>query len=455
MLKRFTLVILAHPMIGWNSSATCHDQSARSLRSEGASVRRHLIICLDGVGFSTLQKMYDQGQFRVFQPPARLIAPFPTLTNPAVIEILQPLGAPEARGYEDYYYDPTSDRMRGGFFARFRRKTFIEGTFRELFDYHPSGVTMTLEYAVPPVSPWLDARLTLMKIRRKFEKSTASTFIAYLGSTDPLAHIGGEWLLRNFLATLDKTCQQLIRKANGQVDITLFSDHGNHFTRYRKVNLKPELERLGFRLDSGMKDERSVVQPRYGLVGCAVLYTREAYEQHVAVAAARTPGVDLAAYKQHDTVYLVARSGRARIVHRDGYYSYVTDVGDPLQLNPIIAELQRQGRVRADGFIADADLFEATHAHIYPDAVRRLWEGLTNHVEHPASVLVSFEDGYYDGSALLDVVAVLRATHGNLRREQSSGILLTTKRRLPEAVRAADAWSLLNEQSEITLNDER
>lgn len=449
-------VILFHLMIGSNSSATSHVQPTYlSLETTAVSGKRHLIICLDGVGFSTIQKMYEQGRFRLFQPPAPLIAPFPTLTNPGVIEILQPLGAPEARGYEDYYYDPVSDRMRGGFFARFRRKTFIEGTFRELFDYHPSGITMTLEYAVPPMSPWLDARLTLMKIRRKFQRSTAPTFIAYLGSTDPLAHIGGEWLLRNFLGTLDKTCREIIQKANGQVDITLFSDHGNHFTRYRKVNLKPELERMGFRLDEKLKDERSVVQPRYGLVGCAVLYTREAYEQQVAVAAARTPGVDLAAYKQHDTVYLVARSGRARIEHRDGYYGYFTDTGDPLQLKPILAELEREGRVRADGFIADADLFEATHAHIYPDAVRRLWEGLTNHVEHTASVLVSFEDGYYDGNALLDVLAVMRATHGNLRREQSYGILMTTRRQLPKVVRAADVWPLLNERSDMTHNDQR
>lgn len=407
------------------------------------TIKRHLMICVDGVGFSLIRKMYEAGRFRAFKPPARLIAPFPTLTNPGVIEILDPLGAPEARGYEDYYYDPTSDRMRGGFLARFRRKTFIEGTFRELFHYHPSPITMTLEYAVPPLSPWIDARLTLMKIRREFENSTVPRFIAYLGSTDPMAHVSGEWLLLNFLGTLDKVCQEIIHKSKGQVDITLFSDHGNHFTRYRKVNLEPELRRLGFRLDDALKDERSVVQPRYGLVGCAILYSHEAYKQHVAVAAARTPGVDLAAYQQGDVVYLVARSGRARIEHRDGYYRYSTDTGDPLRLQPIMAQLQSQGRVRADGFTADADWFAATHQHIYPDAVRRLWVGVTNHVEHPASVLVSFEDGYYDGSAMLDILAVLRATHGNLRRGQSEGILLTTKQELPEAVRAADVWSVL------------
>ncbi|MBI3950141.1 MAG: hypothetical protein HY314_06775 [Acidobacteria bacterium] len=444
-LKASTLFYLLHLVTGPSLAAQTPSRLIDiSKTAKMNPAKRHLIICLDGVGFSIIQKMYEKGEFCVFKPPARLIAPFPTLTNPGVIEILGPIGAPEARGYEDYYYDPTSDQMCGGFFARFRRKTFIDGTFRALFDFHPSPITMTLEYAAPPVSPWIDARLTLMKVRDKFERSKASTFIAYIGSTDPLAHVGGEWLLRSFLGVLDKTCEEIIEQSNGQVDISVFSDHGNHFTRYRKVDLVPELKRLGFRLDDGLKDERSVVQPRYGLVGCAVLYSGEAYKQQIAVAAARTAGVDLAAYKQGDIVYLVARSGRARIEHRNGFYWYSADMGDPLRLLPILAELEKRGCIRNDGFIADADLFTATHHHVYPDAVRRLWEGLTNHVVHPASVLVSFEDGYYDGSTLLDILAVLRATHGNLRRGQTEAILMTTKRELPDAVRAGDVWSALS-----------
>jgi hypothetical protein len=249
--------------------------------------------------------------------------------------------------------------------------------------------------------------------------------------------------VRNILAALDRTCHRILQESDGQVDITLLSDHGNHFTRYRKLDLQPELNRLGFRLDDDLKGERHVVQPRYGLVGSTVLYTHGAYKQAAAVAAARTPGVDLAAYQQDGTVYIVARSGRARIEHRDEFYRYSADVGDPLQLKPIIAELERQGRVRADGFIADADLFAATATHVYPDAIRRVWEGVTNHVEHPASVLVSFEDGYYDGSTILDILAIMQATHGNLRRAQSEAVLMTTKHDLPEVVRAADVWTVL------------
>jgi len=58
-------------------------------------------------------------------------------------------------------------------------------------------------------------------------------------------------------------------------------------------------------------------------------------------------------------------------------------------------------------------------------------------------VLVSLEDGYYEGSDLLDVFAILRATHGNLRRAQTEGFVLTTAKALPEAIRATDLWSAL------------
>jgi hypothetical protein len=48
-------------------------------------------------------------------------------------------------------------------------------------------------------------------------------------------------------------------------------------------------------------------------------------------------------------------------------------------------------------------------------------------VAEPASVLVSLADGYYTGSLWLDLVAELQATHGNLRRDQTLGVVLATR----------------------------
>ncbi len=411
--------------------------------------RRHLVICVDGLPFSTLEKMCAGGQFAIFRKPARLIAPFPTLTNIGVVEVLKPLGVPEASGYEDYYYDPVRDRMRGGLFARFRRATFFDGTFREAFDYHPSPVAMNLEYAVPPLSPWIDARRTLWQIRRNFRKSDAPTYLAYLGATDALAHVGGERMLRNVLSALDDTCREIVLSAGGRVDITIFSDHGNQFDRQHKSDLRRRLESAGFKPGGNLKKEDAVVQPCYGLVGSAVLYGEEKDKPKLAAAAAEAEGADFAAYLQGGVVHVITRAGRATIERKGAWYRYCPDLGDPLALQPVLRSLAAAGRMRDDGFVADAHIFGATAGHEYPDALRRLWEGVTNHVVHPAGVIVSLEDGYYEGSALLDLFVILQSTHGNLRRSQSEGILMTTRGDLPEFIRAADAWSLISKPNPV------
>jgi len=61
---------------------------------------------------------------------------------------------------------------------------------------------------------------------------------------------------------------------------------------------------------------------------------------------------------------------------------------------------------------------------------------LTGQVENRADVLVNFADGYYSGSALMDVFAFLLATHGNLGRGQSLAFVIDTHRDLPPYVRA-------------------
>ncbi|HEU4596574.1 MAG TPA: hypothetical protein VFS10_15665, partial [Pyrinomonadaceae bacterium] len=103
-------------------------------RAQGAAAvaGRHIIICVDGVGFSTIEKMRAEGRFKAFGEPARMISPFPTLTNLSMTDILEPAGALETPGYEDSYFDAGADKLRGGIFDRLRGDRFVKGTFREL-----------------------------------------------------------------------------------------------------------------------------------------------------------------------------------------------------------------------------------------------------------------------------------------------------------------------------------
>ncbi len=408
-----------------------------------ATHTRRIIICVDGVGFSTIQKMRAEGRFKSFREPSRMIAPFPTLTNLALSDILRPAGASAPAGYEDNFFDVNANKMRGGILNRLRGDKFIDGTFRELFDYHPSAIKSGLGYAAPPVSTYVEALSDLVRLRQKARTSREPVFFAYTGATDSLAHLGGEKLVRSFLKQLDESITDIIRDSSAPIEVTIFSDHGNHYRGYRRAKLKSPLKRAGFRLDSRIKDDRSVVIPQFGLVGCAVLFTRESNEARLATALSGVTGVDFIAYETAGIVQLVSRDGAARIERSGGSYRYIIERGDPLGIAATMRELAARGKADADGFIDDADWFAATRAGGRPDAVRRVYDGATAGVGNRANVIVNFADGFYTGSSTLDIFAFLQATHGNLGREQTFGFVMDTRREMPAYVRAGEVWDAI------------
>jgi hypothetical protein len=404
---------------------------------------RHLIICVDGVGFSTIEKMRAEGKFPSFRNPARMIAPFPTLTNVAMTEILGPVGATEAAGYEDNFYDVGSNKMRGGLLDRFNNKRFIDGTFRELFDYHPSAIKSGLGYALPPLSTYLEAVSDLVRLKQKFKSSSEPVFFAYLGSTDSLSHLGGESMVRSFLSMLDDFIDDEVKKGGGQVRVSIFSDHGNHYRKYKRVSIKAPLRQAGFRLHSKIKDARSVVLPQFGLIGSALLFTKSVNESRLAQVTGNIRGVDFAAFEEDGLVWITNRNGRAFIERQDGKYRYVSQGGDPFGLIPLVQQMKTDGRADKDSFIAQSDWFAVTIDGPRPDVVRRVYEGLTENIQNRANVIVSFEDGYYSGSYALDIFAFLQATHGNVMREQSFGFAMTTANDLPKYLAAGDTWAAI------------
>lgn len=398
---------------------------------------RHVIICVDGVGFSTISKMRAKGQFKTFHAPSRMISTFPSLTNAAMSEILEPAGATMTGGYEDNFFDTTANRMRGGILDRFRSDRFVRGTFRELFDYHPSALKSGLGYAAPPLSTYLESLTDLIRLRQKARNNRQPVFFAYTGGTDTLAHLGGETLLRSFLEELDDTVEGIIRDSKTPVVVTIFSDHGNDFRKYRRMGLKEPLRQAGFKLGNKIKDDQSVVLPQFGLVGSGVLFTREKNEDRLAEVLATLEGIDFVTYERNGIVYVANRRGQATIEKSGDEYRYSALKGDPLDL---LSLTQRNG---GDGFIKDEDWFALTRAGARPDVVRRIFDGATQGVLNRANVIVNLEDGYYTGSFLLDTVTFLQATHGNIGQAQSYGFVMSTTSELPPYIRAADLWEAL------------
>lgn len=396
---------------------------------------RQVIICVDGVGLTTINKMRAQGHFKNFYPPSHMISTFPSLTNAALSKILEPAGATMTGGYEDNFFDAEANRMRGGILDRFRSDRFVRGTFRELFDYHPSALKSGLGYTAPPLSTYVESMSDLIRLRQKARKSRGPVFFAYTGATDSLAHLGGETLLRSFLEQLDETVEDIVRDSKTPVAVTIFSDHGNDFRKYRRVALKDPLRDAGFKLANKIKDDQSVVLPQYGLVGSAVLFTREKNEERLSRVLATLEGVDFVTYERNGIVYVANSRGEATIEKRGNEYRYLATKGDPLELLPITHQ--------NGGFIKDEDWFALTRAGARPDVVRRIFEGATHGVLNRANVIVNLEDGYYTGSSLLDTFTLLQATHGNIGREQSYGFVMSTTGELAPYIRAGDLWETL------------
>src|SRR5262245_16669932 len=297
-----------------------HEVSSQTLNEP---TERHIIICVDGVGISTINKMRAEGRFKRFHSPSRMISTFPSLTNAALSEILAPAGAKMTGGYEDNFFDTEANKMRGGILDRFRSGRFIRGTFRELFDYHPSAIKSGLGYAAPPLSSYIESLSDLIRLRQKARKSHQPVFFAYTGATDSLAHLGGETLLRSFLKELDDTVEDIVRDSKVPVTVTIFSDHGNDFREYRRVALKEPLRQAGFQLEKKIKNDRSVVLPQYGLVGSGVLFTNEKNEERLAGVLATLKGVDFITYERNGLVHVANCRGDATIEKRGDEYRYL------------------------------------------------------------------------------------------------------------------------------------
>ncbi len=404
---------------------------------------KRLVVVLDGVPYETIAELRDEGRFKSFRAPARLVSTFPSLTNPAMIEIL---GAESSPGYEDHYYDREHDKLVGGFQHRVSGGSFIRGTFREMFNYHAPALTGSFAYIAQPIGAILVAQSDVAQFRRKFRASDDPLFVAYIGATDSLAHLGGKGPLKSLLRSLDRTIEELRAESGGKLEVEMLSDHGNLYHKQRFVKLNDALSDAGFDIEKSLKSPRAVVLPRYGLVGSAALFTAPQNREEVARASAAAAGVDFAAYQppsaERPTIQIVSARGEARLEQAGDRYKYEDLGGDPLELMAIGASMKATGKIDSDGFAGVEDWWSATRDHRYPDPLRRIFGGFTSNVRSTADVLVSFEDGYLIGSPFFSIFARMQATHGNLLRGESHGFAMSTRIDLEDSARCTDIREL-------------
>lgn len=431
---RYRLDSTANVDVDENSSLS--DGDVVVLDRIAASDCRRLLIILDSVPYSMALDLWNSGRFRYFNPPSRSIAPFPVMTDLALVEFFH---CAPAVGVESAFYD--GKKLTNGYSAYAGE---ANTPWLPFVDYRMNPMAHTFAYLYP--NGWFGRELR--GIEELFLREKKQRVVGYSVGTSALgAKFGRNGHLQG-LIRVDRMCQYLYYKTRGRIQITLMSDHGHNLMRSTRIPLPAVLEQSGYRVGECLKKPGDVIVPEFGVVTCAAIYTHEAAT--VARDVANVDGVDFTAYvDSSDRVVVVNRRGTATITRREGAYYYDASSGDPLALAPVIEGLKKKSAIKDDGFIEDHVLLEATLNHTYPDGVHRLWRAFHGLIKNMPEVLVSVEDGWHCGSPFMTKVIDLSAAHGNLKMLSSSGFAMTTAGPLPPVVRMEDLHAAMEKAGAV------
>lgn len=355
----------------------------------GSDPGRTVVLAIDAIPYDLFARLQAEGLFAAFHPAGRLVAPFPSLTDVSFTRILRT--APAA-SYEDRYFDRERNRIAGGIGER------LTGEYRELapfhaaFDWEEPRMWGAFVYLVPERV----AVAELSRVEEVLRESDDEHLVVYLGSTDGLGHEEGWAALEAHLRRVDRVLVRFLVDGGGARRVVLLSDHGMSRGPTRRFDLEATLERAGFDLADRIDAPTDVVAPAYGLVGSIQLYAACGVEEAVARAVVAGEGADFAVWREGDRVRAVDAAGSADPLDRPG--------GE------------------------------------YPDLRRRVRAALlAPAVRHPASVIVSLEDGWHWGLELFEPFVSMEGTHGSARYTSSVGLLASNVDAVPAWVAADDA----------------
>ena len=355
----------------------------------GSDPDKTVVIAIDAVPYEVFARLQKDGLFTEFFPPARMIAPYPSLTNVGYTAILRT--AP-VLGYEDRYFDPAANEVRGGVSDRIFNRYQGVAPFHEVFAWEPPHLWGVGIYYFPGTI----TKAELSKIEEILHTSEEDELVLYFGGTDALGHVRGWKGLEEYLHLVDRVIRGFLAAGGGSRRVVLFSDHGTSAVPSQKVDLKKAMKAAGFNLRKHIDAPSDVVAPAYGLVGSIQLFTRCGQEEAVARAALTAEGTDFAFWRDGDGVASLSADGRPDALDRP--------------------------------------------EDEYPDLRRRVEEAARNHTASPASVFVSLRDGWHYGSGLFDFLADMKGTHGSARATSTLGFVASNVDRLPDTLRAEEVY---------------
>ena len=364
----------------------------------------HLILLLDSVPFRCVADRYAAGEFRWFdRPPAKVIAPFPSLTEVCYTELLH---APPMPGVIDQYYDRRTREKHNGLWSR----TFgdYQYPWEQYLHYRSKFSEEGLAYLDP--RPWF--RAELLRAKKAFDASPDRVTLVYITSASGMACKYGRAGIDEVLDGAAQLCLQLLCERRGAVKISMMADHGHNLLASTNIDVARLLESGGFHLGNHLKKRDDVVLEINGLVTYAAARTTQ--PQRAAERLLTHDGIEFAIYMEGDRVIVRDAKGAAAIDCRAGEIGYSPITRDVFGYG---AKLQTP-MSRQDWFAATCDLE-------YPDAPVRVWEAMHERVVDPPDVMFTTRDGYYAGEPWFEMFMRMKSTHGSLNQINSATFLLS------------------------------
>ena len=427
-----------HLKKNWNVKENSRSEEMKSSRRN----RLCLIFALDGVPYGMIKNLQKEGFFKGFYPPGRLVSTFPSLTRPAFSKML--VGG-KPYGYERLYYNFRTNRLDG---STLIKKAF--STQEEHMDYHPTLHFLGFPGYIAYVFPDKFTRTALDGFKTRLKEFKGDEFIAYMGMSDAIAHVDGEAALIEFLKKISVLLDSVRNDLGIPLDVVLFSDHANNFSMNQRVDLSTPLVNAGFKEAVRIEKPKDFVLPQNGFVSFAAVYTADENAPAMARVLASTQGVDFSAYRSANAITVHGPGGTARIAKSGNRFRYTPIKGDPLYLEDTVRRLKYLAKADSHGFIHEENWWIATKDHVYPDPLRRIWEGMHDLVQHPGTILISLKDGYAFGPRIFNqsIINPRAGTHGALLASHSYGFLMTDFMQVNDANRPADVAGLLARSAE-------
>ena len=440
------------PLVTARSVATDESERRAALRLLKTQARpRRLLLGLDGVPFDMITEAKSRGLFDNFRAPARLLSPFPSMTNVALAEMLR---ASPPNGYESRYFDREARELRGGVGKYIGRRTpdKVPSSYMDELDYQEPLPFEFLIY-VAGEAVW---KADMRRFRERFLAAhRARDFFGFIKATDGLLHQRGPARLAVALESLDRLLRGIQKECGAETEIMLLSDHGMNLQENRRIHLQTHLRGCGYEFVGNMRKPRGrrrVSTPAFGLCGYAALYCGEETDKaELADALRQLEGIDFSVYRGEGPRAVVTGARGTATIEREErrggvFFRYAQRDGDPLRLKEAVCAIEGEGQFDERGFAPDAAWLAHTSNHEYPDALANIYGSVHSpRVRHTADVLVSTHDGHYCGWTPFSRYTRVLATHGNALLASSSAFMMSTHRDFPAHVRSTEARPFLRD----------